>query len=134
MLSNVTDFKGRFMTGVFNPIDLHFRARGRRGHRLIMHISCRSAPTGRSPNRYEGNSEQNRFVEIPALVTAYTVNKTLGVYIYIRVSKRSRFFFRATSLIPCDLLWRMFVRFELGVSINNEWTVLSSKVHDRTLC
>lgn len=56
------------MTGVFNPIDLHFLACGRRGHRLIMHISCRSAQTGCSPNRYADNSKRNRFVKILVLV------------------------------------------------------------------
>lgn len=83
MLSNVTDFKGRFMTGVFNPIDPHFLVRGHTGHRLIMHISCRSARTGCSPNHCEGISERNRFVKILVLITANTVNKILGIYVWV---------------------------------------------------
>lgn len=71
------------MTGVFNPIDLHFLVRGRRGHLLIMHISCRSARTGCSPNRYQGISERNQFVKILVLIMANTVNKILDVYIRV---------------------------------------------------
>lgn len=118
LLSNVTDFKGRFMTGLFNPIDLHFLARGRRGHCLIMHISCRSEQTGCSPNRYEGNSERNRYVKILVLIMANTVNKILGIY--TRIQKCYCFFFCGTSLIPSNLLsWmpQLFIQIALSVSI-----------------